>query len=112
VVDFGFDCEASPPAVLWLAYHAVQDGDLTTARALAQEVLSSGDGSLRAQAWGLLGSLAWQEKDTDAAVEKVKAAGGEVRFGPVDIDAGRFAVVTEPNAEPGVFAVIKPAATS
>src|SRR6202042_2138436 len=47
-------------------------------------------------------------EDTDAAVEKVKAAGGEVRFGPVDIDAGRFAVVTEPNAEPGVFAVIKP----
>jgi predicted enzyme related to lactoylglutathione lyase len=48
-------------------------------------------------------------EDTDAAVEKVKAAGGEVRFGPVDIDAGRFAVVTEPNAEPGVFAIIKPA---
>jgi predicted enzyme related to lactoylglutathione lyase len=47
--------------------------------------------------------------DCDAAVEKVKEAGGEVRFGPVDIDAGRFAVVTEPNAEPGVFAVIKPA---
>jgi predicted enzyme related to lactoylglutathione lyase len=48
-------------------------------------------------------------EDTDAAVAKVKAAGGEVRFGPVDIDAGRFAVVTEPNAEPGVFAVIQPA---
>jgi hypothetical protein len=48
-------------------------------------------------------------EDTDAAVEKVKAAGGEARFGPVDIDAGRFAVVTEPNAEPGVFAVIQPA---
>jgi hypothetical protein len=45
--------------------------------------------------------------DTDAAVEKVKAAGGDVRFGPVDIPAGRFAVVKEPNAEPGVFAVIK-----
>jgi uncharacterized protein len=45
--------------------------------------------------------------DTDAAVAKVKAAGGDVRFGPVDIPAGRFAVVTEPNAEPGVFAVIK-----
>ncbi len=46
-------------------------------------------------------------EDTDAAVEKVKAAGGEVRFGPVDIPAGRFAVVTEPNADPGVFAMIK-----
>jgi hypothetical protein len=45
--------------------------------------------------------------DTDAAVEKVKAAGGDVRFGPVDIPAGRFAVVTEPNADPGVFAVIQ-----
>jgi predicted enzyme related to lactoylglutathione lyase len=45
--------------------------------------------------------------DTDATVEKVKAAGGDVRFGPVDIPAGRFAVVTEPNADPGVFAVIK-----
>ncbi len=65
---------ASPPAVLWLAYHAVEDGDLPTARALAQEVLSSGDGSLRAQAWGLLGSLAWQEKDTDAAVAATRRA--------------------------------------
>ncbi|HTT93090.1 MAG TPA: VOC family protein [Solirubrobacterales bacterium] len=46
-------------------------------------------------------------EDADAAVEKVKAAGGEVRFGPVDIAAGRFAVVTEPHADPGVFAVIK-----
>lgn len=45
--------------------------------------------------------------DTDAAVAKVKAAGGDVRFGPVDIPAGRFAVVTEPNADPGVFAVIR-----
>jgi predicted enzyme related to lactoylglutathione lyase len=45
--------------------------------------------------------------DTDAAVAKVKAAGGDVRFGPVDIPAGRFAVVTEPGADPGVFAVIK-----
>jgi predicted enzyme related to lactoylglutathione lyase len=45
--------------------------------------------------------------DADAAVAKVKAAGGDVRFGPVDIPAGRFAVVTEPNADPGVFAVIQ-----
>lgn len=45
-------------------------------------------------------------EDTDAAVEKVKAAGGDVKFGPVTIDAGRFAVVGEPNAPTGVFAVI------
>lgn len=45
-------------------------------------------------------------EDADAAAEKVKAAGGEVKFGPVTIDAGRFAVVTEPNAPTAVFAVI------
>ena len=54
------------------------------------------------------GSSTSASPDCDAAVEKVKAAGGEVRFGPVDIPPGRFAVVTEPNAEPGVFAVIEP----
>jgi predicted enzyme related to lactoylglutathione lyase len=46
-------------------------------------------------------------EDTDAAVAKVKTAGGDLRFGPVDIPAGRFAVVTEPDADPGVFAVIQ-----
>ncbi len=45
-------------------------------------------------------------EDTDAAVEKVKAAGGDVKFGPVTIDAGRFAVVSEPNAPTATFAVI------
>jgi predicted enzyme related to lactoylglutathione lyase len=44
--------------------------------------------------------------DADAAAEKVKAAGGDVKFGPVTIDAGRFAVVTEPNAPMAAFAVI------
>jgi predicted enzyme related to lactoylglutathione lyase len=44
--------------------------------------------------------------DADAAAEKVKAAGGEVKFGPVTIPAGRFAVVCEPNAPMAVFAVI------
>ncbi len=45
-------------------------------------------------------------EDADAAVEKVKAAGGTVNFGPVTIEAGRFAVVSEPNAPTAVFAVI------
>jgi predicted enzyme related to lactoylglutathione lyase len=45
-------------------------------------------------------------EDTDAAVEKVKAAGGGVNFGPVTIPAGRFAVVSEPGAPSAVFAVI------
>lgn len=47
--------------------------------------------------------------DADAAVETVKSAGGDVRFGPVTIPAGRFAVVAEPNAPSCVFAVITPA---
>jgi tetratricopeptide (TPR) repeat protein len=70
---------ASPPAVLWLARQAAQDGDMPASRALAQEVLSCGDGSLRADAWALLAGLAWQDKDTDAAVaasrRAVEAAG-------------------------------------
>jgi predicted enzyme related to lactoylglutathione lyase len=48
-------------------------------------------------------------EDADAAVAKVDAAGGEVKFGPVDIDAGRFAVVSEPSSPTAVFAVIQPA---
>lgn len=44
--------------------------------------------------------------DTDAAVEKLKGAGGGVAFGPVDIVAGRIAVVTDPHG--AAFALIKP----
>jgi predicted enzyme related to lactoylglutathione lyase len=44
-------------------------------------------------------------EDTDAAVATVKAAGGGVAFGPIDIPAGRFAVVSEPNSG-AAFAVI------
>jgi len=43
--------------------------------------------------------------DTDAAVEKVKELGGSVAFGPIDIMAGRFAVVQDPHG--ATFAVIK-----
>ena len=45
-------------------------------------------------------------EDTDAAVETVKAGGGDVRFGPVDIPVGRFAVVADPFG--AVFAVMRP----
>ena len=45
-------------------------------------------------------------EDTDAAVEKVKAGGGDVRFGPIDIPVGRFAVVPDPFG--AVFAVMQP----
>jgi tetratricopeptide (TPR) repeat protein len=65
---------ASPPAVLWLARHAAEDGDVPAARALAHEVLDSGDGSLRAQAWELLGVLAWRDGDTDTAVVAMRRA--------------------------------------
>jgi predicted enzyme related to lactoylglutathione lyase len=45
-------------------------------------------------------------EDTDATLEKLKELGGGVNFGPIDIIAGRFAVVSDPFG--AVFAVIKP----
>jgi len=65
---------ASPPAVLWLARQAVQDGDRPAARVLAQEVLSSGEGPLLPEAWSLLASLAWLEDDKDGAVTAMRLA--------------------------------------
>jgi uncharacterized protein len=44
--------------------------------------------------------------DTDEAVEKIKDLGGQVFFGPVDIPAGRFAMVADPWG--AGFAVMKP----
>jgi predicted enzyme related to lactoylglutathione lyase len=44
-------------------------------------------------------------ENTDAAVETVKSAGGGVSFGPIDIPAGRFAIVTDPHG--AAFAVIQ-----
>jgi uncharacterized protein len=43
--------------------------------------------------------------DADDAAEQVEACGGELRFGPVDIPAGRFAMVADPFG--AAFAVIK-----
>jgi tetratricopeptide (TPR) repeat protein len=65
---------ASPPAVLWLARQAAQDGDRPTACVLAREVISSGDGPLLPEAWGLLGDLAWLEDDRDGAVAAMRLA--------------------------------------
>jgi len=45
-------------------------------------------------------------EDTDGALEKVKAGGGQVQFGPVDIPVGRFAIVADPAG--AVFAVMQP----
>jgi predicted enzyme related to lactoylglutathione lyase len=44
-------------------------------------------------------------ENTDAAVETVKSSGGGVSFGPIDIPAGRFAIVTDPHG--ATFAVIQ-----
>jgi len=44
-------------------------------------------------------------ENTDAALETVKSAGGDVSFGPIDIPAGRFAIVTDPHG--AAFAVIQ-----
>lgn len=44
-------------------------------------------------------------EDADSTVEQIKAGGGEVRFGPVDISAGRFAMAADPWG--AAFAVIK-----
>jgi uncharacterized protein len=43
-------------------------------------------------------------EDTDAAVEKVKSMGGNVMVDPIDIPAGRFAILTDPHG--ASFAVI------
>lgn len=45
-------------------------------------------------------------EDTDAAVEKVRSGGGEVRMEPMDVPVGRFAVVADPHG--AVFAVMQP----
>lgn len=47
----------------------------------------------------------WVE-DADGAVETVKATGGDVAFGPVDIPVGRFAMVSDPFG--ANFAVMRP----
>ena len=46
--------------------------------------------------------------DCDATVERIKSNGGDVKFGPLDIEqVGRFAVVSDNKG--AVFGVIKPA---
>lgn len=45
-------------------------------------------------------------EDTDAAVEKVKAGGGSVMFGPLDIPVGRFAVAADQFG--AAFALMQP----
>ncbi len=44
-------------------------------------------------------------EDTDATVAKIEELGGSLNFGPVDIPAGRFAMVTDPWG--AAFAVIR-----
>lgn len=42
--------------------------------------------------------------DCDAAVEKAKSLGAELRFGPMTIPFGRFATLTDPQG--AVFSMI------
>lgn len=65
---------ASPPALLWLARHAVRNGDRPAARVLAHEVVSSGDSAFLPEAWGLLGSLGWLDDDREGAVAAMRLA--------------------------------------
>ncbi|MGH3707753.1 MAG: hypothetical protein ACRDRQ_06530 [Pseudonocardiaceae bacterium] len=65
---------ASPPAVLWLARRADQDGDRPAARALAHEVVKSGNEWLVMEAWGLVGHLAWLDDDRAEAVAAMRLA--------------------------------------
>jgi hypothetical protein len=44
-------------------------------------------------------------EDTDAAVAKAQELGGTLIFGPMDIEAGRFATIADPQG--AMFAVIK-----
>jgi uncharacterized protein len=44
--------------------------------------------------------------DTDEVVDKIKELGGQLMFGPMDIPAGRFAMVTDPHG--AAFAVMQP----
>jgi predicted enzyme related to lactoylglutathione lyase len=44
-------------------------------------------------------------ENCDAALETIKSSGGSVAFGPIDIPAGRFAVVGDPFG--AIFAVIQ-----
>jgi predicted enzyme related to lactoylglutathione lyase len=49
-------------------------------------------------------SVYFATDDTDGAVERVRAAGGEVQHGPFDSPHGRLAVVVDPNG--AVFTII------
>lgn len=65
---------ASLPAVMWLARQAAQDGDRPSARALAHQVVNSGDERFLTEGWGLLGHLAWLDNDSDEAVVAMRLA--------------------------------------
>jgi predicted enzyme related to lactoylglutathione lyase len=45
-------------------------------------------------------------EDADAAVATIESGGGDVRFGPIDITIGRFAVVGDPFG--AAFAIMQP----
>jgi FimV-like protein len=65
---------AWPTAALRLAQYSARDGDQSTARALAHQVIANGDPAVLQEAWNLLASLAWLEDDQDAAVAALRQA--------------------------------------
>lgn len=54
--------------------------------------------------WGVYFSV----DDTDAAMDKVKELGGQVIMGPMDVEPGRIAVVTDPQGAPFNLITLKP----
>ena len=50
-------------------------------------------------------SVYFTVNDTDATIEQVKALGGQLMTGPMDIEPGRFAVLADPQG--AMFNVIK-----
>jgi predicted enzyme related to lactoylglutathione lyase len=46
-------------------------------------------------------------EDADATVETARAAGGQLLFGPMDIEPGRFATVSDPFGATGFTESVK-----
>jgi predicted enzyme related to lactoylglutathione lyase len=96
VFGWGYDDEESEQAgiyTIWKLGEAMAGGMLDITGMLPDEVPAH---------WLVYFTV----EDTDAAVEKAKAGGGDLRFGPIDIPIGRFAVVADQFG--AAFAVMQP----
>jgi uncharacterized protein len=96
VFDWGTQEEPSPRVgtyTIWKAGDAMVGGMLDIAGFLPDEVPAH---------WLVYFTV----ENTDAAVERVKGGGGDVRMEPIDVPVGRFAVLADPHG--AVFAVMQP----